>query len=225
MPYCRFCGSSVKLDARFCAACGKPANTSVSSNPSHPIASANIGASLSKDNPPALSNAGASQPPAGVAYGTQIREGAIVRRRPAGVTVIAILAFTMTLAAGFTGLLFLGLRSEVSTAGSLPLAQLLFHLVPVIGEGQREILQNLGLAILEVLAISAIYATVSYGLWRTYSWGRIVTIVVSVFVVIHAAVMVLASVGTLMWHLFAIALNIWMIVYLLKSHVRKAFVA
>jgi hypothetical protein len=131
----------------------------------------------------------------------------------------------MTLAAGFTGLLFLGLRSEVSTAGSLPLAQLLFHLVPVIGEGQREILQNLGLAILEVLAISAIYATVSYGLWRTYSWGRIVTIVVSVFVVIHAAVMVLASVGTLMWHLFAIALNIWMIVYLLKSRVRKAFVA
>ena len=89
MPYCRSCGSSVKLDARFCAAYGKPANTSVSSNPPDAIASANLGASLSKGNPPALSNAGASQPPAGIAYGTQIREGAIVRKRPGGVTVIA----------------------------------------------------------------------------------------------------------------------------------------
>lgn len=219
MSYCKFCGTAVESGVRFCAACGKPANTSVpSANPT----AANVG-SLSRDNLPASSHMGSSRPPTGNPCGTQIKDGIIVRKRPGGVTGISILALIMTLIMGMAGLWLLAFRSEMSMASSIPLTQLLCQLIPAFGRGQQEMMGELGFGALEVLTISAICAIVSYGLWRIYNWGRIMAIVVSAFVVLHAAVMIYTSAGTLIWHLFAVALNIWIIVYLLKARVKNAF--
>ena len=55
------------------------------------------------------------------------------------------------------------------------------------------------------------------------TWGRIVAIVSNVLTLLHATAMIFASSGTLVWHLFAIAINIWIIRYLLELHVKQAF--
>jgi hypothetical protein len=45
----------------------------------------------------------------------------------------------------------------------------------------------------------------------------------SVLMSLHAMAMILTSSGTFLWHLLAIAINIWIVVYLRKPHVKEAF--
>jgi len=121
------------------------------------------------------------------------------------------------------GVVLLGYAVSASAEGSIPLLRLLMQLFPVIAQGQQDMVTQAFEASAGMFAIAAICAVLSYGLWRLRKWGRILAIVSSVLMSLHAVAMILNSSGTLLWHLFAIAINIWIITYLLKPHVKQAF--
>jgi len=121
------------------------------------------------------------------------------------------------------GVVLLGYAVSASAEGSTPLMRLLMQLFPVIAQGQQDMVTQAFEASAGMFAIAAICAVLSYGLWRLRKWGRILAIVSSVLMSLHAVAMILNSSGTLLWHLFAIAINIWIITYLLKPHVKQAF--
>jgi len=121
------------------------------------------------------------------------------------------------------GVVLLGYAVSASAEGSIPLMRLLMQLFPVIAQGQQDMVTQAFEASAGMFAIAAICAVLSYGLWRLRKWGRILAIVSSVLMSLHAVAMILNSSGTLLWHLFAIAINIWIITYLLKPHVKQAF--
>jgi uncharacterized membrane protein (DUF2068 family) len=93
----------------------------------------------------------------------------------------------------------------------------------VLATGKQEMVTEGSQAGVAMFVIAAICAVQSYGLWKLRKWGRIVAIVSSALMLLHATAMILASAGTFLWHVFAIAINIWIIIYLRKPHVKEAF--
>lgn len=105
---------------------------------------------------------------------------------------------------------------------SMPLMRLVMALFPVLATGQQEIIRDGLTTGLTMFLAAAIYAVLGYGLWRLRKWGRI-------SVIVFAALAVLEAIGTIMigegllWELFLIGINVWIITYLLKPHVKQAF--
>jgi hypothetical protein len=223
MPFCQTCGSPVQPEARFCAACGNPANISSSSNPPNLVATASAAVALPPATYSAPPNVGLSRTPVQVAPGAQIREEAIRAHRPPGVTILAVLSFLGMVPTVPLGVVLLGYAVSASAEGSIPLMRLLMQLFPVIAKGQQDMVTQAFEASAGMFAIAAICAVLGYGLWRLRKWGRILAIASSVLLSLHAVTMILTSSGTLLWHLFAIAINIWIFTYLLKPHVKQAF--
>jgi uncharacterized membrane protein (DUF2068 family) len=112
---------------------------------------------------------------------------------------------------------------SASATAAIPLARLVMQLFPVFTQDEQDMVRQAFEAAVAMFAIAAVCAVMSYGLWMMRKWGRIVAIVSSVLLSLHAAVMILTSSGTFVWHVFAIAINIWIITYLLKPHVKQAF--
>ncbi len=223
MPFCQTCGSPVQSEARFCAACGNPANISSSSNPPNLAATESAAVALPTETHPTPLNIELPRTPVRVAPGAQIGEITIRAHRPTGVTILAVLAFLGMVPTVPLGVVLLGYAVSASAEGSIPLMRLLMQLFPVIAQGQQDMVTQAFEASAGMFAIAAICAVLSYGLWRLRKWGRILAIVSSVLMSLHAVAMILNSSGTLLWHLFAIAINIWIITYLLKPHVKQAF--
>jgi uncharacterized membrane protein (DUF2068 family) len=117
----------------------------------------------------------------------------------------------------------LGYAASAGAAGAIPLMRLLMQIFPVIAKGQQDMVRQASEAAAGMFAIAAICAVLGYGLWRLRKWGRILAIASSVLLSLHAVTMILTSSGTLLWHLFAIAINIWIFTYLLKPRVKQAF--
>jgi uncharacterized membrane protein (DUF2068 family) len=93
----------------------------------------------------------------------------------------------------------------------------------VLALGEQEMVSQASAVATTMFLIAAICAALSYGLWKTRKWGRILAIVCGVLLTLHAAAMILTSSGIFLWHLFALGINIWIITYLLKPRVKQAF--
>jgi len=84
MPFCQACGNSVNSDARFCNACGKPANIAVPPIPSVPGMSAAVALPIGAYS--------AVPTPAAVEPTTPSGKRAIRRHRSTGVIILAVIA-------------------------------------------------------------------------------------------------------------------------------------
>ncbi|MBI3670817.1 MAG: hypothetical protein HY237_13690 [Acidobacteria bacterium] len=137
--------------------------------------------------------------------------------RPTGVTVLAILAF---IGAGLSVLCAL-----VMFVGGAALSAL-------GGRGAMGLgmLAGMGAAVAGVfiLFLAVVYAAVGYGLWTLQNWGRVVCIVLIAIGLVFAALGLLTAlfhfrIGVLLWQLIVCAIDVWIITYLLKTHVKQAF--
>ncbi len=134
-------------------------------------------------------------------------------QRPTGVTVIAVLAFVQ---AGFTAL-----------AGSI----LLVFFTDRKG-GPQMGLEILLLLIVVVLLFTLLYAVAGFGMWRLRKWGRLLTMAFSVISVLFALAGVLTQNRRLQtgdpqlqvfFVLLWISVNVWILYYLTRPHVKQAF--
>jgi hypothetical protein len=140
-------------------------------------------------------------------------------QRPIGVTILAVLAFV---GAGFTVLgalaMFLG-GAVLSSLADVP---------------QMRALAGAGGIILGIffLAWAAFDAFIGIGLLKLQNWARIVTIVLAGLGLFFSAVGLLFSLthvfgffffGLLVRRIIVAAIEVWVIVYLLKPHVKQAF--
>jgi len=144
-------------------------------------------------------------------------------RRPRGVTVLAVLTFVAIIPTVSLGFFLLSYAASARAEGAIPLMRLLMWLFPILATNQQEIVSQTSQAANVMFVMAGICGVLGYGLWTLRKWGRILAIVCSALTVLHATGMIFTSSGTLLWHLLAIALNIWIITYLLKPHVKQAF--
>jgi len=225
MPFCQACGSSVEREARFCAACGKPTKISSSTNSTDLVATSSAAVALPIETDFSTQNVELPRTPVRIVIGAQTGEKAIRAHRPLGVTILAVLAFLVMITTVCLGMVALTYAASANAKGAIPLMRLLMQLFPVLAHGQEEMVSQGSEVAAAMLAIAAICAALSYGLWKLRKWGRILAMLSSVLLSVHAAAMVLASSGTLLWHMFAIGINIWIFMYLQKPHLKQAFSA
>ena len=140
--------------------------------------------------------------------------------RPVGVTILAIL--------NFIGAAFCLLGGIGMILGGGVIATMLSQQ----GQGSAGaagILAGLGAAAgVFIIIIGGVSALVGFGLWKLKGWARIVSIVLFV---ISAAMQLLGLLGTLahfnlfavVWSLFWVAVDVFVIWYLLKLEVKAAF--
>lgn len=137
--------------------------------------------------------------------------------RPVGVTILAILAFI--------GAAFCLLGGILMMVGGGFMASLMNQQG---GQGAG-VLAGLGaVAGVFIIIIGGLYGLVGFGLWKLKNWARIVTIVL---LGIGIAMQLLGLLGTLahfnlfafVWTVFWIAVDAFIIWYLLKPEVKAAF--
>ena len=206
--FCHQCGASIPADASFCVSCG----TRVAA----PLAQASAAAvpiegySATPRTPPRVN-------------GTQTGEGASRAPRPRGVTILAVLAFATIIPTVAIGMAVFSIAAGASAESAIPQMRLLMHVFPVLALGEQEMVSQASAAGTAMFLIAAICAVLSYGLWKLRKWGRILAIVSSALLSLHAVAMILTSSGVFLWQLLALGINIWIITYLLKPRVQQTF--
>jgi uncharacterized membrane protein (DUF2068 family) len=135
--------------------------------------------------------------------------------RPAGVTFLAILAFV--------GAVILALGGLVMCLGGAMISRMAVY--PGMG-----MMAGIGGALigLMLLGVAAVYVIMGVGLWKLQNWARILTIVLAGLGVLFFGVGILGAlfhfhILLLFWRAIFLALNVWIIVYLLQPNVKQAF--
>jgi hypothetical protein len=141
-------------------------------------------------------------------------------QRPTGVTVISVLNF---IGAAFYVLGALGIFIGGAFFANMTRSS------PQGGAGMTAMIAGMGAVLGVVLLIGAgLCLLVGIGLWKLANWARILEIVLlalgvcfglfglfGAFMNFHA--------GQLIWQVIILAIQIWIIVYLFKPHVKQAF--
>lgn len=136
--------------------------------------------------------------------------------RPAGVTFLSILAFFGAVILALGGLVMcLGFSVMMSHMAVYPRMGMMAGLGSVI----------IGLM---MLGVAAVYVVMGIGLWKLQNWSRILTIVLAGLGVLFYGVGILGAlfhfhIFLLFWRAIFLALNVWIIVYLLQPNVKQAF--
>lgn len=137
-------------------------------------------------------------------------------QRPTGVSILAVLSF---IGAAFAllaacGMFLLGAAGIAAAAG---------------GRGLGGPLAALGaFAGVAMLILAVIYVVNGVGLWKLQGWGRLLTIVLLVIGIIFEVLGIvralpLMRVGFIIWELILIAIDVWILTYMFKPHVKQAF--
>jgi hypothetical protein len=137
-------------------------------------------------------------------------------QRPTGVTVLAVLAFVggglLVLAAL---VMFVG-GAMVSTMTSYPLGTL----------------GTIGGAIVGVvlLGFAVLYVVLGLGLWKLQNWARILSLVLVGLGLLFNVLGLLGSLlhfhlFLLLWRVIVVAIQVWIVMYLLKPEIKQAFAA
>lgn len=136
--------------------------------------------------------------------------------RPSGVTVLAILSFIGA------GLSVLG-ACAMFLAGAAGLAS------AAGGRGVGGVFAALGAFTGVALLVAAvIYAVNGVGLWKLQTWGRLLTIVLVAIGLIFGILGLFRSLmpmhaGLIVWQLFWLGVDVWILSYMFKPHVKQAF--
>ena len=136
-------------------------------------------------------------------------------QRPTGVTILAVLSFI--------GAAFFLLASLAMFIGGGMLSQM------GGSAGMGTMLGALGaFAGVILLAFTAYLLAQGIGLFKLKNWGRIMTIICIGLGLLSAAMGVFSSLspmqlGHLIGQLIVVAIDVWILVYLFKPHVKQAF--
>ncbi len=135
--------------------------------------------------------------------------------RPTGVTVLAVLAFVST---GFLVLAALGVLLGGAMVANMAARPGMGMMAGTLGAVLGVVL--LGFAIL--------YVAIGIGFLKLQNWARIVTIVLCGLGVLFNGLGLLTalfhfSAMLFVWRLIVVAIEVWIVVYLLKPHVKQAF--
>jgi len=137
--------------------------------------------------------------------------------RPTGVTILAILNF---IGAAFCVLGGLGLMLGGGALAGIMSQQ---------GQAGGGLFAALGAAAgIAVLIGGALAALIGFGLWKLKNWARILSIVFTALGALMNLLGLLGSlahfnVGTVVWSVFCLAIDVWIIMYLLKPEIKAAF--
>ena len=141
--------------------------------------------------------------------------------RPTGVTIISILCFI--------GAAFCVLGGILMIAGGGFMASLMNQQGGQGSAGAAGILAGLGAAVgVGIIIVGGVYALVGMGLWKLKEWARITSIVLLGIGIALQALGLLGSLShfnlfSVVWSLFWIAVDAFVIWYLLKPEVKAAF--
>lgn len=137
-------------------------------------------------------------------------------QRPSGVTILAVLSFLGAALSllGACGMFLMGAAGVAAASG---------------GRGLGGPLAALGaFAGVALLIIAAIYIINGVGLWKLQGWGRLLTIVLLIIGIVFELLGIvralpLMRIGIIIWELILIAIDVWILTYMFKPHVKQAF--
>ena len=137
--------------------------------------------------------------------------------RPTGVTILAILSFIGAglMALGACAMFFLGAAGMAAAAGGR-----------AMGGGM---LAALGaFAGVAFLILAVIYVVNGIGLWKLFGWGRLLMIVLVTIGIIFGLFSLVKAIsmmhiGQIVWGLIVLAIDVWILTYMFKPHVKRAF--
>jgi len=135
--------------------------------------------------------------------------------RPAGVTILAVLAFVAT------GMLVL------AALGVLLGGAIVANMAARPGFGMMAGIAGAVFGVV-FLGIAALYAVIGVGFLKLQNWARILAIVLCCLGVLFNALGILTAlfhfhVFLLFWRAIIVGINLWIVLYLLKPHVKLAF--
>ncbi len=137
--------------------------------------------------------------------------------RPTGVTVLAVLMIICAVFLAIGALAFLFMGAAIQARG--------------MSSGMAMMMAGLGAAGAAILlGLAVLYVILAIGLLKLANWARVATIVLIALGLVFAAMGLFSSlvhfaIGLVLWQLFWCAIDVWIILYLLKPHVKQAFSA
>ena len=134
--------------------------------------------------------------------------------------MIAFIGVIITVSLGLVAFSYV---ATTSAETAVPLMRFAMSLFPVLATGRQEIITEGSAAGLTMFVAAAIYGVLGYGLWRLRKWGWIAAIAFAALSAFQAIATIVTGSGTLLWELFLFGVNIWIIAYLFKPHVKRAF--
>ncbi len=139
-------------------------------------------------------------------------------QRPTGVTILAVLDL---IGAALCVLFALGAGALSAFLGTAAASQSHSPLGVIVGLGGA-------VAAVVFLLFAALAIAIGIGMLKLHNWARLTTIVLTALGVASALLGILTSmahfvIGVLIYQLIVVAIDVWIIVYLLKPHVKAAF--
>lgn len=155
--------------------------------------------------------------------------------RPAGVAILSVLAFLGSAAFTVVSVLLLMVCFYVGVFGAMirdiPWVFWLFHFVPSLDEkmkgAQHVMIGDVSFGALKMIALAAVCAVVTYGLWRLRKWGHVLATGLCVVGLLYALASIFFlqtdTLDTIALVVIVIPIGVWSLAYLLRARVKQAF--